>query len=578
MALVIISALIVRFVQLDKVPSSLFYDEIDLGYQIRSFLTTGKDYRGVSSPFYFKSINTDKTPLPIYFSIPPSLLFKTPEYQVRAGAALAGVICVVLAMILAYQLSGKKTTSFITGLVFAFSPWQIQFSRMAFEAIFMLMVFLGSLSAFFHWRSSGKSWPYYLSAVLLGLNVYTYRTMSLFVPVVVILLFALYLKEFWKEGILKIAMWLIIIGAMYLPFIYSTTIASADQPRINQISIFSDPMVPLMVLRNREVDSNDYANPQIGKNPVLSSFFMHNRIISYLTAFEKNYYKNFSAEFLFLSGDPNGRHSVKNTGELLLVDVIGLGAGLVLIGRNIKKKKYQLILALLILSPIPSDVTIDGANHASRLMIMAGPLLLVIGWGYSGIISWLAANKKYRLGVPLLAMMWLVSVIFYLHQYFVHFPIESSKEYGYGYKQAIEEINKIKGQYQYVKLTANNDPPMLYYLYWSKTPPKEVQKYGVEYGEDTIKNQPLDSIKPHFWSEKVCTIGEIKKLDPKTLYLTTPMNLPLDFRSKDKDVIPNGIKLIDVIKYPNNEVAYYLITRDTVKGVSVQPDKDTDCE
>lgn len=575
--LILFSAFAVRFFRLDKVPASLFYDEIDLGYQVRSLFSTSKDYRNISSPFFFRSMNTDKTPFPIYFSAIPSLLFKSPEYQVRAGAALAGVIGVFLAMILAYQLTRKKLASLITGLVFAFSPWQIQFSRIAFEAIFMQMVFLVSISTFLFWRAFKKPWLFFLSSILLGLNVYTYRTMSLFAPLTVLLLIAVYFKEIIQEGWAKVSIWLFLIGAMILPFLYVTTITSADQPRFNQISIFSDPVVPIIVQRHREVDSNDYANPEIGKRPVITSYFFHNKLVSYITAFATNYYKNFSTEFLFLNGDPNRRQSPDKIGELLFIDIIGLAAGLVLIGKNLKDKKYKLLLALLFLAPIPSDLTIDGATHASRLMIMAGPLLIIVGLGYASIVSWLAKEKKYWLGIPLLFSIWLLAIVFYFDQYFIHYPIESSRQFGYGYKEAINKILEVKNQYKKVRLTGSNDPPMLYYLYWSNTPPKAVQDYGVEFGETTIKGKPLDFVKPIFFDEELCESREIGKLDPQTIYLATYGNLPLDFRN-NKDKVPTGIKLIDVIKYPDNEVAYYLITRDTKNGVAVMPNKTSECK
>ncbi|TRZ50724.1 phospholipid carrier-dependent glycosyltransferase [bacterium] len=575
--LVVFLAIVVRFVKLDKVPAALYYDEIDLGYQVKSLLTTGRDYRNVLSPFYFRSFNTDKTPLPIYFSVLPSLLFTSPEYQVRAGAALAGVVCVVLAMFLAFQLTGKRRAGIITGLVFAFSPWQIQFSRMAFEAIFMLMVFLASISVFLYWQRSRKGWAFYLSAVLLGLNVYTYRTMSLFAPLTVILLLVIFFKDIWREGLVRVGVWLIIICGIILPFLYATTIGSADQTRIDQISVFSDPTIPIKIVRSREVDSNDFGNPQIGKSAVWWSPIFHNKVLSYVTNFGVNYYKNFSADFLFLSGDPNGRHTPSNTGELLFIDVVGLAIGLVVVVKKIRDKKYQLLLGLLFLSPIPSDLTIDGAYHASRLMILAGPLLLVVGLGYMELISWFAKNKKYWVGVPIFVTIWIVAVVFYLQQYFVHFPIESARQFGYGYKQAVLEIVRVKNRYQSVRLTSLNDPPMLYFLYWSNTPPKDVQSYGTNFDEAVIKQLPLDSIKPISWGAKICTIDEIIKLDPKTLYLAAFNNLPMDFRSADKNKVPAGIKLVDVIKYPDNEVAYYLITRDTKNGMVVMPDKSSAC-
>lgn len=576
--LVIVAAIMVRFVRLDKVPASLYYDEIDLGYQMRSLITTGKDYRGGLSPFFFRSFNTDKTPLPIIFSILPSLLFKSPEYQVRAGAALAGVICVLLAMILAYQLTRKKVASLITGLVFAFSPWLIQFSRIGFEAIIMLMVFFATLVSFLHWQKTKRTWDFYLSAIMLGLNIYTYRTMSLMVPIFTGLILLIFIKDFWKMGMVKLAVWLLILAVFTVPFLYSTTIGSADQTRIGQISIFSDPKIPIKVIRSREIDSNDFGNPEIGKKAVWWSRIFHNKGVSYVTAFGENYFRNFSAEFLFLSGDPNNRHSPNNTGVLLFCDSVGLIIGLAWVIKNIKDKKYQLLLGLLLLAPIPSDLTMDGANHASRLMIMAGPLLIIIGLGYTQLILWFNQNKRYRLGVLLLGTTWLVAVIFYLQNYFIHYPIESARQFGYGFKQAIVKINSLSNQYKFVRLSSLNDSPMLYYLFWSKTPPIELQTYGTEFGDEILKKQPLDSVKPLSRKDKMCKVEEIKTLRPDTIYMASFVDLPLDFRSADKDKVPAGIKLIDVIKYPDNEVAYYLITRDTADGKPVQPDKTRECK
>lgn len=578
MLLVIMAAIVVRFVRLDKVPASLYYDEIDLGYQMRSLITTGKDYRGGLSPFFFRSFNTDKTPLPIIFSILPSLLFKSPEYQVRAGAALAGVICVMLAMILAYQLTRKKVVGLITGLVFAFSPWLIQFSRIGFEAIFMLMVFLATLVSFLQWQKTKRIWDFYLSAILLGLNIYTYRTMSLMVPVMTGLILLIYFKDFWKMGMVKLAVWLLILAGLTGPFLYSTTIGSADQTRIGQISIFSDPKIPIKVIRSREIDSNDFGNPEIGKKAVWWSRIFHNKGVSYVTAFGENYYRNFSADFLFLSGDPNNRHSPNNTGVLLFCDLVGLIIGLAWVIKNIKDKKYQLLLGLLLLSPIPSDITIDGANHASRLMTMAGPLLLIVGLGYSTLVLWLARSKKYRWGIFLLVVGWLVAVIFNLQNYFVHYPIESARQFGYGFKQAIVKIKSLSNQYKFVRLSSLYESPMLYYFFWSKTPPIELQTYGTEFGDEILKKQPLDAVKPLSRKDKMCKMEEILNLRPDSIYMASFIDLPLDFRGADKDKVPAGIKLIDIIKYPDNEVAYYLITRDTANGKPVLPDETSACK
>lgn len=322
-----------------------------------------------------------------------------------------------------------------------------------------------------------------------------------------------------------------------------------------------------MVLRNREIDSDDFANPLIGKSAVRSSFFFHNKVLSYLSDFSRNYIQSFSFDFLLTDGDPNGRHSPDKTGELIFLDVAGLIAGLVVFGKRIKDKNYQFLLTLLLLSPIPAALTVDGADHASRLMIMSGPLIVIIGVGYSELLLRLTKSKRNFIVAAGLVGVWSIGVIFYLHRYFIHYPIESSRQFGYGYKQAIEKINRLKDQYQKIRLTTANDPPILYYLYWSDVPPSE------------IKNLSSDRIKPWSIEERLCLGKEIEKLDPKTLYLVSFSDLPLDFRYQDRDKVPNGIKLLDMVKYPDNEVAYYLITRDVDgAGNKVPPDKINSCK
>jgi hypothetical protein len=203
---------------------------------------------------------------------------------------------------------------------------------------------------------------------------------------------------------------------------------------------------------------------------------------------------------------------------------------------------------------------------------------LIVGLGYANLILFLWKKRIYRFGMPVLVGTWLVMVVFYLHQYFVHFPIESARQFGYGYKQMVEKLLSIKDQYSKVKITENVDPPMLYYFFWANIEPSEVQVYGTEYGQEIVKNHPLDMIRPYYWDGKVCEVDEIEKLEPEVLYVVPFNRLSLDFRSSDKDKVPQGIKLIDMVKYPDNEVAFYFVTRETRNGLPVEPDKKDLCK
>lgn len=138
--LVLLLALGIRVYRLDEVPAGIYYDEIDLAYQARSLIETGRDYRGGLSPFFVRSFNTDKTPIPVWLSIPAVMILDTPALQVRATNALVGAVVVGLAMVLIWIWTKNRKAMVITGIVFALSPWLIQFSRIAFEAIFVLLL------------------------------------------------------------------------------------------------------------------------------------------------------------------------------------------------------------------------------------------------------------------------------------------------------------------------------------------------------------------------------------------------------------------------------------------------------
>lgn len=575
--LVIIFALAIRFWDLSSIPSALYYDEIDLGYQVRSLMQTGRDYRGQLSPFYFRSFNTDKTPLPIWFSAPASLFFSSPELQVRAGTALAGVLVVVVGMSISKLLFVEQSTTTITGIVLAFSPWLIHFSRLAFEAQFALLFSFAYFYYFLFWQKTKQTKYLYFSAVVLGLSVYTYRTMSLLSLLYGLASLIVFYKSILKLGLKKIITVILIFSFFYVPFIYATTIGAKDQTRISQISIFSDPTIPIEVQRSRELVSGNYQNSALGQSASLQSKIFHNKLLSFFDRFANNTLNNFSPDFLFLKGDGNGRHSAKNTGELLLTDIVGLITGIIYIVNNKKNKKLIFLGLATIFSAIPANLTLDGANHASRLISFAGLLLLIISVGYSQVFNYFCKLKLSKIYTVSLTVIWLFLFGRFVNTYFYQFPVINSREFGFGYKQVIEKVEKIKDGFDKVYISGVNDPPMLYYFFWSNTDPRLVQDYGTEYGDNVIKNSPLDKIKPFYPTDLLCKEKQIESLLANTLYVVDYRSLPLDFRSADKDKVPQGIKLLDVIKYPDNEVAYYLITRDSIGDKLIAPAKGQTC-
>lgn len=563
--LVLAVSLFVRVYKLAEVPAGIYYDEVDLAYQARSLLETGKDYRGTWSPFFVRSFNTDKTPIPVYLSIPAQVMFQTPELQVRMTNAIVGAIVVGLAMMLVWMWTKNRVAVMLAGIVFGLNPWLIQFSRISFEAIFVLLFYLGFLVIFFNWLRRKKLRDFYLSILLLSLGVYVYRIMSFYVPLTFLIMGVIYFKEIWKVGIKHLLGGAVLAGVIILPFMYATTIGSADQTRIEQVSVFSDPLVPIFVIRGREVDSGDYTGEKVGTRPIWYSYIFHNKVVGWMTSLKNNYLKSVSTEFLFAFGDDNLRQGMGKTGALLWIDIVGLLAGLYWLVRHIKEKRYQFLAAWLLTSPLPADLTFDGATHASRLIIMAAPLLLVVALGWWQILRLFTKLKWDFWAVPLIGVIYLMVAGNVLHHYFIHFPLEAARWHSYGYKEAIMKIDEIDEKYDKVLMTNSLDPFILHYLFWAKVPPGEVQAYGPEYGVEVVRGQRLDKYRMMAWSKVTegyklpHEMGEA--LEPGVLYMITQQDAKGDFR---KGGVPDGVKIVDYVAYPDNsEVAFYLITKET---------------
>src|SRR5258708_23543226 len=102
---ILVIAFFLRIFQIDKVPVSLFGDELDLGYQAYSILHTGRDYMGNFMPVHFHSLAEWRTPLYLYSAVPTVAIFGITPLGVRLPAAIFGTLIVYAMYLLVNQLT-----------------------------------------------------------------------------------------------------------------------------------------------------------------------------------------------------------------------------------------------------------------------------------------------------------------------------------------------------------------------------------------------------------------------------------------------------------------------------------------
>ncbi len=556
--LILLIAFTLRFWNVAGNPQGLYYDEIDAGYHARSILQTGRDYRGDQSFFYASSFLDPRPPIPVYLTVISTALFSTPELQVRMGQVILGTINVGLFFWLIYKWSRNYWLGIIGMLVTATNPWWIQFSRYNHEAHTTLFFPLVGIILFLYGLERKKFLYFFFSTIVIALSIFTYRTMSLLTPIVFLSLGVVYFSAIKK--ILNPKKIILLVGCFLLitsSLIITTTLFAKDKPRIAQIAIFVDPATPIQIQRERELDSGDLENPVIGKRADLLSYIFHNKVESFLEEFARSYYSAYSTDFLFSRGDKNHRHSIDGQGMVFYTDIILIGFGIYFLFKNRQQPFAKLVLILFFLAPIPSALTQDGAAHASRMFFYSFPLLFIICCGWYFFYQSVRQISFGKIIILILIFCHVSLFTFYLHEYHIHYKIDSGRWFSSPYKMAIQKIMQYQSSYDHIVMVPHPDPPNLHLLFWGNILPADAQRFGSNYNETKNDGSFIDRFK--IADLPTNDLDLANALQPKTLYLVTQQELHADLRG-DKTP-PAGIDLVDVITYPDKEVAFYLIKK-----------------
>src|SRR5258706_13079528 len=88
LALIVLFGAFLRFYHIDTLPPGLYIDEVSIGYNAYTILTTGKDEYGVIFPLFFRSFGDYKPPVYIYMTSGAMAISGKNEYAVRLLSSL----------------------------------------------------------------------------------------------------------------------------------------------------------------------------------------------------------------------------------------------------------------------------------------------------------------------------------------------------------------------------------------------------------------------------------------------------------------------------------------------------------
>lgn len=340
-----------RVIGLTNYPPGLFVDESSIGLNAYTILTKGVDEHGVAYPLYFKAFGDYKNGLFVYSVAVVFKIFGTSIESLRLTAAIWGLatLGIFSAWIKSQKLS-KGLWLLCLGIGVS-NPWLLQLSRVAFEVAsypFFLM-----LAALAYWKIVhtiikegehsfiGYRWYVVFSGALIGV-FYAYTSGRMLAPL--LLLSGLGLR-LGKSKLSQLCIALAIFGIGLVPAIGWE---SANQGAL--------------LARYSVVGLSHYTNsPQ-----------------EFISTGVRQYIQHFSPAFLLQKGDGNLRHSA--SGLFLFASIPLILAGFVYALRGSSRRFYLWVISGLLLSPIPSALTIQSPHSLrSSSLVVFGLLLAVKG-------------------------------------------------------------------------------------------------------------------------------------------------------------------------------------------------------
>src|SRR3989344_1659579 len=297
------------------------------------------------------------------------------------------------------------------------------------------------------------------------------------------------------------------------------------------VTIFSDPEVIDSSIERLSLDKTN--NDNLGS-------LIHNRRIVYALAIAKGYLDHFNPDFLFIHGDGGAQHHAVNMGMLYLWELPFIFAGLyILINR---RNRYALVLIVFfLLAPLPSAIT-TGTPHPIRAIALMPAFHIFTAIG-AVFISLRILKIRTMFGrailLSIIALSLLFNFTYYLHQYYVHSPIEYGYFWQYGYKEALSFAKENEKRFSNIVMTYEYDQPYVYYLFYNKIDPTWHQNNW-----DYNRNGTIDRFKRIIGKYTFRNIDYSKDAHlPSTLIIGTPQE------------IPDNAKVIKVIKFPDGKVA-----------------------
>lgn len=515
--MILLLAFVLRVVNLTSVPAGFTPDEALFGYDSYSLLKTGRDQWGKSWPIVLESFGDFKSPLYAYLAMPSVAVFGLNKFAVRFPNAIIGILAVLVVYFLTKELFKEKKLAIVAALLLAISPWHLPLSRGAFEA--NLTTFFLPLGILFFLKKKFSV----LSALVFGLNLFSYHSAKIVTPLIVIFLIILYKK--------LNPMFLLIFSLFVGLTIYSFTLGAGR--RAGDINIYNGSLLEAAEVRIAKINS--------GLNPILARAVFNKYTIT-AKRFFVNYISYFSPRFLFLKGPAEATYGMlPGKGVLYPIESIFLAAFLYYLAKS-RNKQYWFILLWILVAPLSASLTQGVGYAANRVAVMMPAIQIASALGAMQLFKNI---KKQKIITAAVGLSLLFAAGCFIKNYFSNSKNINSKSMLYGNLEAMVYVAQNFPERKIIISTQLSEPH-IYWAFVNKLDPKVYQEATKDWNYKEANFPFLDQL-PLYQLGNVC----FKRIDWKR-----------DLKVADVIVgrpeeFPKNVTPTEVIYYPDGTGAIY---------------------
>ena len=408
-------AIVLRFWKLGQVPHGMTWDEAAIAYNGFAIRTVHRDEWLEFMPISFRSFGDYKAPFAIYLNGFFTWIFGMNLFAIRLPFAIFSILAIwgiyLLFKELLFKNKNKEFFALAAAFIMTLSPWHIHYSRLGFESGIALSLLIWTIYLLQLYLRKEKLLILLTASLLAVLNIYTYHSGKVTVPLLVLTFILFNWKTFkkkWKQLILTG----FISFLALIPFLYDA-LWGEGLTRASS-SIFSNDLSFILIIK--ELLTN---------------------LLSY-----------FSLDFL-LKGENGGiyRHSDGKFGVLNMASFAILVFYLfILIKKKLKKEKisnkylFKLGLGWLFLGLLPAIIA-NGQAHTNR-SFLALPGFIILSVLAIDEISQTFKQSLKKVGI-VFAGFYLFFTALYQFNYYQNYAKISADDFVDGYVDTFEYLKSI---------------------------------------------------------------------------------------------------------------------------------------